>query len=54
VDSATRELAFCQMLAGESEKAARLHSKGIGLALRQGCVAVIRSIRSDVPLLVVR
>jgi hypothetical protein len=42
------------MLAGESEYAARLHPKGIGRALRQGCVAVIRRIRSEVPLLVVR
>jgi len=52
--AATGELAFCQMLAGESEKAARLHTKGIGRALRQGCVAVIRRTRSEVPLLVVR
>ena len=35
-ESATGELAFCQMLAGESEKASRLHQKGIGRALRQG------------------
>jgi len=50
----TGELAFCQMLAGESKDAARLHPKGIGRALRQGCVAVMRSTRSEVPLLVVR
>jgi hypothetical protein len=42
------------MLAGESEKTAWLHPKGIGRDLRQGCVAVIRRTRSEVPLLVVR
>jgi len=31
---ATGELAFCEVLAGESEKATRLHPKGIGRALR--------------------
>jgi len=35
-EAATGELAFCKMLAGESDKAARLHSKRIGRALRQG------------------
>jgi len=52
--TATGELAFCQMLAGESQEAAWLHPKGIGRALRQGCVAVMRRTLSDVPLLVVR
>ena len=53
-ETTTGELAFCQVLAGESEEAARLHARFIGRALRQGCVAVIRRTLSPVPLLVVR
>jgi hypothetical protein len=42
------------MLAREPEDAPRLHARGIGRALRQGCVAVMRRTRSAAPLLVVR
>ena len=48
------QLALGQMLASKSKEAPRLHAKGIGRALPQGCVAVIRRTLSAVPLLVVR
>jgi hypothetical protein len=50
----TRELPLGEMLTRQSEDASRLHAKGIGRGLRQGCVAVIRRTLSPLPLLVVR